>query len=162
MMVSDNFKLNNDQLRRYYVGLTRVKKNLYIYTGSSCFDGGPASVQYRFDSGEYTMPDEVVLQLTHKDVVLSYFTSRKKAILTLKGGDELDYSDGYLYPHGIQKAVAKLSAKMQERMAQWQSKGYTVYSASVRFIVAWKAKDAPKEETETAVLLPELRLRKAQ
>ena len=162
MMVSDNFKLNNDQLRRYYVGLTRAKKNLYIYTGSSCFDGGLASVQYRFDSGEYSMPDEVVLQLTHKDVVLSYFTSRKKAILTLKGGDELDYSDGYLYPHGIQKAVAKLSAKMHERMTQWQSKGYTVYSASVRFIVAWKAKDAPKDETETAVLLPELRLRKTQ
>lgn len=162
MMISDNFKLNNDLLRRYYVGLTRAKKNLYIYTGSSCFDGGPSSVKYRFDSGEYSMPMEVVLQLTHKDVVLSYFISRKKTVLTLKGGDELDYADGYLYPHGAQIAVAKLSAKMLERMASWESKGYTVYSASVHFIVAWKAKDAPKEETETAVLLPELTLRKTQ
>ena len=162
MMVCDSFKLNNDQLRRYYVGLTRAKKNLFIYTGCSCFDGGPSSVKYRFDTSDYTKPGEIVLQLTHKDVVLSYFTSRKKAVLALKGGDELDYADGYLYPHGMQKAVAKLSAKMLERMTLWQSKGYMVHSASVRFIVAWKAKDAPKEETETAVLLPELTLRKAQ
>lgn len=162
MMVSDNFKLNNDQLRRYYVGLTRAKKNLYIFTCSSCFDGGPSFVQYCFDPSEYSIPEEIVLQLTHKDVVLSYFTSRKKSILTLKGGDELDYVDGYLYPHGGQKAVAKLSAKMLERMTLWQSKGFLVFYASVRFIVAWKAKDAPKEEKETAVLLPELKLKKVQ
>ena len=62
------------------------------------------------------MPEEIVLQLTHKDVVLSFFSSRKKAVLALKGGDELDYVDGYLYPHGGQKAVAKLSAKILERM----------------------------------------------
>ena len=35
-------------------------------------------------------------------------------------------------------------------------KGYSVKSASVRFVVAWKAKDAPKEEAETAVLLADL------
>lgn len=74
----------------------------------------------------------------------------------------MDYADGYLYPHGIQKAVAKLSSKMLEHMTAWQSKGYMVHSASVRFIVAWKAKDAPREETETAVLLPELTLKKTQ
>ena len=104
------------------------------------------------------MPQEIVLQLTHKDVVLSYFSSRKTAVLALKGGDLLDYADGFLSPRGSNKPVAKLSVKMQENLASWLDKGYVVNSASVRFIVAWKAKDAPKEQGETAVLLPELRL----
>lgn len=33
---------------------------------------------------------------------------------------------------------------------------YKVKSASVRFVVAWKPKDAPKDEAETAVLLADL------
>lgn len=37
-----------------------------------------------------------------------------------------------------------------------EERGYEVKSASVRFVVAWKPKDAPKEEAETAVLLPDL------
>ena len=160
MLIGGGFSLKDEQYRRYYVGLTRAKKNLYIYTGSACFDGGPSFVQYRFDGTEYPLPDEVVLQLTHKDVVLSYFTSRKSAVLALKGGDELELSDVYLLTPKTQKPLAKLSSKMQETLSEWIYKGYHVDAASVRFVVAWKAKDAPKEQAETAVLLPELHLRR--
>lgn len=45
---------------------------------------------------------------------------------------------------------------MQKTLAEWESRGYGVRSASVRFIVAWKPKDAPKEEPEIAVLLADL------
>jgi ATP-dependent DNA helicase RecQ len=45
---------------------------------------------------------------------------------------------------------------MQEKLSEWQERGYNIKSASVRFIVAWKPKDAPKEEKETAVLLADL------
>ncbi len=41
---------------------------------------------------------------------------------------------------------------------KWEAKGYQVKSASVRFVVAWKGKDAAKEEAETAVLLPDIHL----
>ena len=160
MLVGKGYILNDEQYRRFYVGLTRAKKNLYIYTGVSCFDGGPSFVQYRFDGAEYPMPDEVVLQLTHKDVVLSFFGSRKKTVLSLMGGDALEFRDGFLLIPGSNKYVAKLSSKMQESLSLWISKGYGVVAASVRFVVAWKAKDAPKEQTETAVLLSELQLRK--
>ncbi len=160
MLVSDEFKLNDDQLRRYYVGLTRAKKDLCVYTKSSCFDGGPSSTNYRFDQDDYSLPEEVALQLSHKDVVLNYFLSKKNAVLSLVGGSSLDYRDGFLYISDTQNAVAKLSAKMIEKLKMWEDKGYSVCSASVRFVVAWKAKDAPKEQRETAVLLPELRLKK--
>ena len=39
---------------------------------------------------------------------------------------------------------------------EWKERGYDVKSATVRFIVAWKPKDAPKEEQESAVLLADL------
>ena len=39
-----------------------------------------------------------------------------------------------------------------------KEKGYEVKSASVRFVVAWKPKEAPKDESETAVLLADLLL----
>ena len=160
MVVGKGYGLNDEQYRRYYVGLTRAKKNLYIYTGSACFDGGSTFAEYRFDGLSYPLPDEVVLQLTHKDVVLSFFDVRKKMVLSLVGGDELEFRDGFLLIPGSNIYVAKLSSKMQASLSLWISKGYGVYAASVRFVVAWKAKDAPKEQAETAVLLPELRLRK--
>lgn len=56
------------------------------------------------------------------------------------------------------KPVARLSQKMQGELMKWKEKGYVVVSASVRFIVAWKPKDAPKEEEETAVILADLTL----
>ena len=54
------------------------------------------------------------------------------------------------------KPVAKLSAAMQKVLSEWMEKGYLVNSASVRFVVAWKPKNAPKEAEETAVLLPDI------
>ena len=47
---------------------------------------------------------------------------------------------------------------MQGTLSEWEQRGYKVQSASVRFVVAWKPKDAPKDETETAVLLADLSL----
>lgn len=70
----------------------------------------------------------------------------------------MTYSDFFLYSSLSDKPVAKLSLKMQETLSEWEERGYKVKSASVRFIVAWKPKDAPKEEPETAVLLADLRL----
>lgn len=162
MLVAGDFGINNEQLRRYYVGMTRAKKNLLIYTDGKCFDKGPSSVCHQYDGEEYPLPDEVVLQLTHRDVVLSFFTSRKKEILSLVGGDLLDYEEGLLRNPKSGKPVAKLSARMQESLKQWTQRGYQVDSATVRFVVAWRAKDVSKDQPETAVLLPELKLVKIE
>ena len=160
MLVSDRYSPKDEQLRRLYVGMTRAKKNLYIYTTGFVFDGGPSSVQYRFNGSEYPLPEEIVLQLTHKDVVLDYFKQRKETILSLFGGDVLEYEGGYLSSVRKDCLVARLSNRMMENLGQWESKGYMVKSATVRFIVAWKPKDSPKDQPEIAVLLPELRLGK--
>lgn len=113
--------------------------------------------EYRVDPREYAMPEEIVLQLSHKDVFLDFFKFKdlKRVVLSLEGGDALGYRDATLYD-GKQRPVARLSQSMQKKLAEWKERGYEVKSASVRFVVAWKPKDAPKEEAETAVLLPDL------
>ena len=160
MLITDNYlKHKNDTLtRRYYVGITRAKKRLFIHTNGNFFDY-PDADQYTIDTNQYAMPQEIKLQLTHKDVYLDFFKERKQEVLSLKGGDPLIYQDFILYDIA-HRPVAKLSANMQQTLLYWKGKGYEVRSASVRFIVAWKPKDAPKEGQEIAVLLADLTLKR--
>ena len=106
------------------------------------------------------MPEEIVLQLSHKDVFLDFFKPIKKEVLALRSGDNLTLEDNYILAPITHRAVAKLSTNMQATLSAWKEKGYQVSSASVRYVVAWKPKDAPKEESETAVLLIDLTLTK--
>ena len=155
MLVSDGYCKDDHLMRRYYVGITRAKNRLFIHTNGGCFNGLDGAVYY-CDANQYPMPEEIVLQLSHRDVYLDYFKDLKHDILMLRAGDQLLYKDYYLYETKEEKPVAKLSRKMQSRLLELNEKGYSVKSASVRFVVAWKAKDAPKEEAETAVLLADL------
>lgn len=156
MLITDGYLKDDHLLRRYYVGITRAKNRLFVHTNGDFFAGLKAD-EYRVDSREYAMPEEIVLQLSHKDVFLDFFKFKdlKRTVLSLKGGEALYYKDATLYD-GKQRPVARLSQSMQKKLAEWKERGYEVKSASVRFVVAWKPKDAPKEEAETAVLLPDL------
>ena len=99
------------------------------------------------------MPEEVVLQLSHKDVYLGFFKNIKKEILSLRSGQIVNYSNNMFYVPTNNMPIAKLSVSMQETLNEWKNKGYDVKYAYVRFIVAWKPKDEPKDEPETAVVL---------
>lgn len=142
-------------MRRYYVGITRAKNHLSIHTDGTFFDNLKAD-KHAEDSRQYSMPEEVVLQLSHRDVNLGYFKYVKRDVLALRSGDVLRYEDGALYGTVSEKPVARLSQSMLGTIAEWQEKGYKVRSASVRFIVAWKPKEAPKEEPASAVLLADM------
>ena len=155
MLISDSYVKDDHLMRRYYVGITRAKNRLFIHTNGDCFNHLSVN-QYHVDQRQYDMPEEIVLQLSHKDVNLGFFKDRKQEVLALRGGDSLIYSNFFLYSPSTDKPIAKLSSKMQETLSDWEQKGYKVKSASVRFIVAWKSKDAPKNEAETAVLLADL------
>lgn len=157
MLLSDSYGKDARLMRRYYVGMTRAKNRLFIHTNGDCFNHLSAD-RYYTDQRQYGMPEEIVLQLSHKDVNLGFFKERKQEVLTLRGGDSLVYSDFFLYSPLTGKPVAKLSSKMQGTLSEWEERGYKVKSASVRFIVAWKPKEAQRNEPETAVLLADLTL----
>ncbi|MDE6581477.1 MAG: ATP-binding domain-containing protein, partial [Duncaniella sp.] len=158
MMIKDGYAIDDQLLRRYYVGMTRAKKRLFIHTDTDHFNNICAD-SVKIDSKEYVRPDEIILQLTHKDVFLDYFKNRKQEILALRSGDVLIYENNTLYTVSGKQPVARLSIKMQNALTDWENKGYKVSSASVRFIIAWKSKESPKGEKETAVILADLILK---
>ncbi|MBQ0034745.1 MAG: RecQ family ATP-dependent DNA helicase [Bacteroidales bacterium] len=159
MLIDGQKCVTDDNLRRRYVGITRAKKRLFVHTSDASFHiNGYDS--YQIDNQQYSMPDEVVLQLSHKDVILDYFKGKKAAILERRAGDELRYYDNMLYDAKGSVGLAKLSAKMQGELVAWQEKGYEVKSSNIRFIVAWKPKDSAKNDPEYAVLLADLKLQK--
>lgn len=166
MLVADGYIKDAHLMRRYYVGITRAKNRLYIHTNGDYFSvcrnlqNSMTADRIIYDSQQYSMPDEIVLQLSHKDVYLGFFKELKREVLSLRSGDCLRY-DNYIFYNTITgKKVAKLSLGMQEKLSEWEKRGYKVNSAFVRFIVAWKPKDASEEEAEIAVLLPDLFLLK--
>ncbi len=157
MLISDSYAKNDSVMRSYYVAITRAKKNLYIHTNSNIFDNIGAN-SLNIDTNIYNMPDEITLQLSHRDVFLSYFNNYKELILSLQSGNDLLPEIPYLLDPRTKAPVLKLSNKMLGEVMEWYSKGYMATNAKVRFIVAWKAKDAPREQPETAVILADITL----
>ncbi len=155
MLISEPLHLTDEVLRKYYVGITRAKQRLFIHANFSFFDHFNVS-QRKMDNNIYEMPNEIVLQLSHKDVNLGYFKTRKKEVLALRAGQKLRFENNYLYDGKTTEPVCQLSQKIQGELSQWNEKNYFVSDASIRFIVAWRPKDAPKDEKEHAVLLVDL------
>ena len=156
MLIANVGRPTDDLLRRYYVGMTRAKRRLAIFTNTALFDRIGAD-RVSAHQQDYPLPTEVALQLSYRDVYLGFFKNRTDELLSLRSGDGLVYRDWLLYDVDG-RPVAKLSANMQQRLSEWQEQGYRVMGATVRFIVAWRPKDAPKTERETAVLLVDLAL----
>lgn len=160
MLVDGGYLLTNALMRRLYVGMTRARNRLFIYSNSKYFYGLKTDY-YLVDNNDYEMPDDVVLQLSHKDVHLGFFKERKRQILSLRSGDKLYLSGDILYSCVDNNAIARLSKNMQGKLSLWEEKGYNVKLGTIRFIVAWKPKDAPKDEPQTAVVLADLLLVKS-
>ena len=123
-----------EDMRAYYVGLTRAKRNLYLITNPPT---------------EYS---SISIALNMHDIWLDYFKGRKETVLLLRSGDSLQYKDDYLYnQQGI--SVAALSASGKDKIKAWTDKGYEVTSAKVSYTLAWRPKDS---ETDYAVCLANL------
>lgn len=150
MLVSDNeMKADDEQLRRYYVGMTRARNRLFIHTTGNCFDN-LSGATYHTDSADYGMPDEIVLQLSLRDVILNHFKDGKikREILNLRGGDPLTCSWTELENPATGTTVAKFSKNMRKELAKWRDRGYEITDARVRFVASWKPTNSTTEEKE--------------
>ena len=155
MLISDNRNRDDEVLRKFYVGMTRAKKRLFIHVNGDCFLHMPV-YKYVVCQRQYDMPDEIVLQLSHKDVFLEYARNLKNEVLALRSGDALLYKGDVFYDVKTNKPVAQVSARMKATISYWEEKGYVVRSASVRFIVAWRPKNAKRSEPEIPVVLADM------
>ena len=155
MLITHPEHPTDEILRRYYVGMTRAKLTLTIHTNGNLFDT-LHTAQHLYDTQAYDEPNEIVLQLSHKDVNLGFSKPHKDTILSLRSGMPLTYHDHCLCLPSTSKDIAQFSIKMNEKIGKWELKGYKITTAKIRFIVAWKSKDAPKDEKESAIVLADL------
>ena len=128
-----------NEMRAYYVGLTRAKCNLFLVTNPS--------VQY----------SSISIALNMRDVKLDFFKGLKDIVLRLRSGDSLQYHEGYLLnEQGI--TIVALSASGKEKLKAWTDKGYEVKSARVSYTMAWRPKGYDRDY---AVCLANIVLRKS-
>ncbi len=156
-MLLDNVKADTDEERRkLYVGMTRAKNNLHIHYNNDIFDDfEPNGAEKILDEKIYNRPEEIVIQLSHKDIYLDFCKGKKRFILSLKSGDELIIRGDTLYAMKNEKIypVVRLSKKFKDEIVKMSAQGYFPTNAKIRFIAAWKG----KEDIEyTAVILPEI------
>ena len=162
MMLRDLRLDTPEDRRRLYVGLTRAKDDLMIYASRDLFSFPlPPGVEKIRDDRRWPEPTEIRLQLTHRDVVLSFFRDRTAQTAALSAGTSLILEAEYLLAEadGRRRKVAKLSKACLQRLTDLRRKGYREKSAAVRLIVAWKAEEDPEE---CWVLLPEITLERIE
>lgn len=159
MMIGGKVALDDERMRCYYVAVTRARHYLSVHTAGSVFDGMPADL-YANCNKVLRVPDEIVLQMSHKDVDLGFFNHYRDEVLSLQGGSPLKCDSCSLRSFSTNRCLAMMSAAMQAKLEQWEKKKYHVSAATVRFVVAWKPKNSPKAMKETPVLLIDLTLKR--
>lgn len=160
MMLDGSTAATDEEKRKLYVGMTRAKNALYIHYNTELFSAfSLPEIEYVEDQNCYAEPAELTLQLTHRDVVLDFFKSRKEVLFKLRSGMPLSLMDTYLLAdlNGSAVRVARLSKACKNRIESLQAKGYYPASAEIRFIVAWKKEG---DEEETPVLLSNIHFQK--
>ena len=128
LFLTDPETSSPEELRASYVGITRARHNLYTLT--------------HWDAGSH--PATIAVSLTLRDVWLDYFRDRKESVLSLRSGDILRYSNGYLISEKGE-FIASLSRSKRQYIDDMQQKGYSVASAEVSYILAWRPREEPQE-----------------
>ena len=157
--------ISDKERRAVYVGMTRAKNNLSVhYDNPSLFDvDAISSMNYSVDETDYGQPSEILLQLSHKDVVLSAFLKKWVPYQKLHSGSPLVVRDDGLYADFGKGPVrvVKYSTAFSDKVNALISCGYTLLSGEVRFQVYWHHEDrevTPPAWREDLILLPDLLL----
>ena len=151
---------NDENKRKIYVGLTRAKNELYIHYNNDCFDRfNVANVDRLNDNVEYPEPEEIMMQLSHRDIFLDFFKGKKEIVAKLPSGYNLIVDGNALLAQtstGLKKVLI-FSKKYQDKMAELKLKGYIPCKAKIRFVVAWKGEN---DKNESAIILPDVYFKK--
>jgi ATP-dependent DNA helicase RecQ len=101
-------------------------------------------------------PNEIYIQLTHKDIWLDFFSDKQTLVSALMSGDTLDVNaQGCATANG--QTLLKFSQQFVVQLARLGARQYNIAGAKVNFVVYW-LKEGAKDEIQ--IVLPELYLKK--
>ena len=153
-LLLDRFNPGPDEAKRQlYVGMTRAKSNLTVhYNGRYLNHIATEGLQLIADSAPCSPPDQLVLQLTHRDVWLSFFAPRQNQLDCLNSGDVLRVDQNGCY-NASREPILRFSKLFSKQMDSLAGQTYRPKYAWVRFIVYWKLGESGEE---IKILLPEV------
>ncbi len=157
LMLSDFNAYSDEKKRQLYVAMTRAKQNLFVHLNGSYLNYfNVQDIQYMEDTTPHSIPKQLILQLSHKDLHLSYFASVQPRIDRLQSGESLAFdNDGLLNQNG--ELIARFSKKFRAEKTNLEAKGFRLSSAKVNFIFYWINQDQSKAfQKEIKIILPEL------
>jgi ATP-dependent DNA helicase RecQ len=160
ILMLDNFSQATDESKRLlYVAMTRAKQSLTVHLNSNYLDSYSASNLVRIeDRAEYFPPNEMVMQLTHKDVWLDDFIYRQNIVSQFISGDQLIVKENECV-NSKGKVVLKYSRQFVRQIESLERKNYAMKSVKVNFVVYWQREG---DEKEVKIILPEVRFEKHQ
>ena len=149
---SDNNK------RQLYVAMTRAKQNLFIHLNSRLFSNTAAisCMTISEDVNKYAPPEHLLVNLTHKDINLGYFSFIQHRINLLQTGNNLLINEqGLTNLKG--EMIIKFSKSFAGTRVNFEKMGYRLIEAEVNFILYWTmpAKEEMGEK-EIKIILPRL------
>lgn len=158
VMIKNGIRISTEDRRKLYVAFTRAKNNLYIQINGKALSSYSRylNIDYKYDDKEYLNPLNLCVQMSYKDVVLSFYKSRVQEVSKLLPGYELTYNDGYLSDSNGYKYL-KFSQRFVERYNDIANMGYEFDKAVVRFIVLWFDKE---DEKDYPIVLPDIFFKK--
>lgn len=158
--------ITDKERRMIYVGMTRTKNNLSVhYSNVNLFLDKSLQGLIIEDNTVYGAPVEVLMQLSHRDVVLDIFKGCQDSLPGLLSGTGLFVSGDYLYAEtgGRRVKVLRFSSAFRTQLSRMVSKGYLPVKAKVRFQVFWSYEEPTGEtgsptRSEIMIVLPDLLL----
>ena len=157
MMLNGFLPDTNEKKKQFYVGVTRAKNNLSIHYNGDYLKGITAKeLIHNNDTNDYPEPEQITLQLTHKDVYLGFFENAQAEISNLFSGSILNIGLEELR-NNFDKPVLKFSKKFSEELSEKLRRGYKLKGAKVNFKVYWLN---AKTGNEIQIILPEITLLK--
>lgn len=161
-MLLDNVDDRADEVKhKLYVGMTRAKNSLFVHYNGEVLSGyNSAGIEYIEDSNNYKAPEELIMQLTHRDVYLNSFKTRTSYIKNLTAGRELLVKDDnafYAVMGSKEIRIGYFSNAFKEKLIRLRSRGFVPDSAQIRFIVLWKSEN---DTEEIPIVLPDVKLKK--
>lgn len=160
--------ISDEEKRAIYVGLTRARQTLSVHSNVDLSQYmNLMSDEFMVDANTYAEPDEFLMQLTHKDVVLNMYKSKTSLIETLYAGQEIYINDVYAEVVQGNRTIKliKFSETFRNRMATLAENGYKPHKASIRHIVYWRyeeIEDGATKVIEIPIVLPDIMFRKQE
>lgn len=158
-------QITDKERRAIYVAMTRAKNNLSIHYDNVALFGRDvlSYASCSTDDTDYGRPSRILLQLGHKDVVLSAFMNQWIPFDTIHSGSPLSVQPEGLYAEINNKPVrvVKFSSAFVNAYNSILSKGYVPASSKVRAQVFWHHEDkdvTPPKYSEHLILLPDITL----